>query len=66
MHRLCNSLFASTCFLVVNVTMKSPVFGHRCWLDGMQKAKEDEAVQQRLRQGIQYTDEMQELLRREV
>lgn len=32
----------------------------------MQTAKEDEAFQEQLHQGIQYTEEMQELLRREV
>ena len=32
----------------------------------MHTAKEDEAFQEQLHQGIQYTDEMQELLRREV
>ena len=38
----------------------------RCWLDSLDKAKDDDVLHNQFRTGIQFTDEMQKLVRREV
>jgi len=41
-------------------------FNFRCWQDNLNKAKDDKMLHDKLQLGLQFSDEMQELLRREV
>lgn len=44
-----------------------PYFNHfRCWENTLEKAKIDKVLHDKLLSGLQFSDEMQELLRREV